>query len=620
MTAQKIPDAIKGNPLLMGACRVPEGYQFTVEAPEEAEVSLLLYGEEEKKPRMEISLDGEYAVGNVRTVLLPGFSPRGMAYNFKINGEIRTDPWAFRLLGTEKFGKSFPEDPHQIRCGFFPEEPLDWEGDVSPDISFDSCILYKIHVRGYTMQRKMSPSQKGTFSGLIQMIPYWQELGINALELMPACEFPETGSPGTSSGLIRYRRREERVNYWGYVPGYYFAPKRSYCAGKEPEKEFASFVRALHQAGIACIMEMFFPEHISPMLSLRALQFWKLYYHVDGFHLTGQGVNRELILRDPVIAGSFLLLDGDIPAGEIYGNRAPVRRTLARYSPGFMQDMRRFIKSDEGMVASAGWHMRENSPFYGVVNYLASQNGFTLYDAVSYNYRHNEANGEDNRDGMSSNYSWNCGVEGPTRKVSVKRLREQQLRNAFFLLLLSQGVPMIYGGDEFGNSQQGNNNAWCQDNPLGWVDWKAEVKNKSLLSFVKEAIAFRKAHPALHQSRELTGGDPKGTGIPDISFHGEFAWYLNQDNDSRLLGVMINGSYAQREDGTPDDFLFIACNFHWEKRKVALPALPGERVWRKAADTADWKGDSCFGISPEICEKQLEILPRAVVVLLGRQE
>ena len=242
-------------------------------------------------------------------------------------------------------------------------------------------------------------------------------------------------------------------------------------------------------------------------------------------------------------------------------------------------------------------------------------------EAVSYThlYRHNEANGEDNRDGSEFNYSWNCGVEGSTRKTAVRRMREQQMRNAFLMLLLSQGTPMIYGGDEFANSQAGNNNVWCQDNPTGWTDWKNARRHTGLSSFVKEAIAFRKNHPILHMPKEMRGVDYMAKGFPDVSVHGERAWFLNRDNTSRLLGIMYCGAYAQKDDGTEDDFLYIGMNFHWEKRNIALPNLPDGMNWKKIADTSEM-GEPWFREQEEPYKKSVKINPRTIVVLTARQE
>ena len=213
-------------------------------------------------------------------------------------------------------------------------------------------------------------------------------------------------------------------------------------------------------------------------------------------------------------------------------------------------------------------------------------------------------------------------MEGPTRKVSVRQMRERQIKNAFLMMLLSQGVPMIYHGDEFGNSQSGNNHAYCQDNATGWTDWKGLSRNQGLREFVKDAIVFRKAHPVLHMPVELKGVDYLTKGFPDVSLHGERAWYLSYENTSRLLGMMYYGAYArEKEDleAAEDDFIYIGYNFHWENRSLALPNLPEGMCWKKIADTSLHGTGFCLEEEEEY-KKSIEIGPRAIVVLLGRQE
>lgn len=615
-TARRNP----GYPLILGVNRLANGYNFAVEAPEDAEVSLLLYYRKAKKPSEEILLTEKYRTGRIFSVLLPDFQPGDYEYNFKINGKIETDPCAYRISGSEHFGAPRDmEDVHKLRCGFLPEEPFLWEEGEAAVPDYEDMVLYKLHVRGYTRQSRLVKGKKGTFLGLTEMIPYWKELGINAIELMPAYEFEEVSPAEEPEGLISTRRQEEQVNYWGYLPGYYFAPKRSYCATKEPEKEFCTLVQALHKAGIACIMEVFFPEKTGPLLALRALQFWKRYYHVDGFHLIGGGVPLDLILRDGVLAGTKIMADG-YDMSRLAGDKKISGRTFGEYNQGFLQDMRRFLKSDEDMVPGVQYRIRRNPGEHAVINYMACQDGFTLHDMVSYTYKHNEENGENNQDGSSYNYSWNCGVEGPSRKLAVRQMREKQMRNAFAMVLFSQGVPMIYGGDEIANSQGGNNNAYCQDNPVGWVDWKGLKKNEGLCRFVKKAIAFRKAHPMLGGKKELKESDYMAKGFPDISFHGERAWFCNSENTSRMLGIMYCGGYAEKADGTADDFIYIAYNFHWENRTFALPNLPSGMSWEKTVDTGDLAGDGFYEDSREKYKKEIEISPRTIVVLLGKQE
>lgn len=602
-----------GNPVMLGANKNAEGMNFAAEIPCGAEASLVLYRKGCVHPSREIPFTEECRTGKICTLLVSGLDTEQFEYNFRIDGKILQDPYAHGIRGREHFGiggKS--QDENSVRCTFLPEREYNWENDCSPEIPCHDLILYKVHVRGYTKQQKLPGRLKGTFAGLKEMIPYWKELGINGVVLMPAYEFQELPMENHGMELIR-EQREGRVNYWGYLGGWYFAPKRSYCATKEPEKEFRDLVKAMHKAGIQCIMEFYFPGGTNPLMALQAAWFWKTYYHVDGFYFMGDGVPVELLARDHILYGTRKLFQNIPDYLEEDG-------MTALCQDGFQQDMRRYLKSDEGMLPSVEYHIRHVRPAGGNINYMASQDGFTLYDTVSYNYRHNEANGEGNQDGSDYNYSWNCGMEGPTRKLAVKRIREQQMKNAFLMLLLSQGTPMIYGGDEFCNSQGGNNNAWCQDNPVGWTDWKAFRKNSGMLEFVKEAVAFRKAHPILHMEKEPRGVDYLAKGFPDMSFHGERAWYLNRENTCRLLGVMYCGAYAEKADGTEDDFIYVGYNFHWENRTIALPNLPEDYVWKKVADTSDTGEGVFFRERQDTYKKNIGISPRSIVVLIGKKE
>ena len=457
-----------------------DGYNFAVEADEDAKVFLLLYRKNGKEPFYELLLDEKYRTGRIFSVFMKKLNVNSLEYNFRINGEICLDPCASRISGREHFGAPWDTDPHKVRCGFWSGEGYDWEDEKSPETDFGDMILYKVHVRGYTKQSKLPAKLRGTFEGLIQMIPYWQELGINTVELMPAYEFMEISRQKEPEGLVSTKGKKDEVNYWGYGNGLYFAPKRSYCATKDPHREFCDMIKAFHKAGISCMMEMYFPAEANPLMALRALQFWKQNYHVDGFHVLGAGAPLALIMKDGLLAGTKILADG-MDTATLYKNQKQKKRCFAEYNLGFLQDMRRFLKSDEDMVPAVQYRIRHNPDDHGVINYITCQDGFTLNDLVSYNYKHNEANGEGNNDGCSYNYSWNCGIEGPSRKQWIRQMRERQMRAAFAMLLFSQGVPMIYGGDEIGNSQEGNNNAYCQDNATGWIDWKGLKKNEKLL-------------------------------------------------------------------------------------------------------------------------------------------
>lgn len=609
-----------GVPKTLGAVKQDGGYNFAVEVPQEKRASLLLYRRGEELPEQEIVLSDQFRTGDIAAVFLPGFNARGYEYNYKIDGVVVPDPYARKIVGKEKFAESLSEkNPHQVRCGFWDGSQQIWEGDRSPQIPYEEMILYKVHVRGYTRSPKLKGRYKGTFRGLSEKIPYLKELGINGLEIMPAYEFWEIPVPAAleNGKMIRMRQEWGRLNFWGYTAGYYFAPKSSYASSANPILEFQRLVRSLHDAGIELIMEFFFPKEVNPVAVLEVLRFWKWNYHVDGFHLLGEGVWPDMILRDPMLRNTKLIVGG-FDNHAVYPDGPPKLRNVAVSHYGFEQTMRRLLKSDEDMLPAALGLIRENPSAHGVIHYMASQDGFTMMDMVSYDYRHNEANGEDNEDGTGYNYSWNCGVEGPTRRKAVRQLRMQQIRNAYLLLLLSQGTPMIYGGDEFGNSQEGNNNAYCQDNPIGWVDWGACRKNSRLLEFVKEAIAFRRRHPILHCAEPLQGSDYRSYGFPDISYHSQRAWYCKMESTSRSVGVLYCGDYAP---GETVKFLYVAYNFHWESQEFALPNIPEEIQWYLAADTSDT--ESC-GFLLEGEEKKLKerrvftVKPRRILILIGK--
>ncbi|MBQ9065884.1 MAG: Type II secretory pathway, pullulanase PulA and related glycosidase [Blautia sp.] len=615
----------KGIFMIPGAYPIEGGYNFTFEAPEESKVSLLFYKKRSAEPFIEFPFEEDDRIGKVRSIRILGRGIGRLEYNYLVDGEVVQDPETHAVFGREKFGSEIPEDPHHIRCGLLPAENYDWEGTHCPRIPMEDMVIYKLHVRGFTKTAGSRVRKKGTFAGLIEMIPYLKNLGINAVELMPVYEFPEIQRTSVNTSLVSKKKDNGRVNYWGYIPGFYYAPKRSYCASQRPEDEMRDLIKALHKEGMECILEFYFPGNVSPVAATRALEFWKLFYQADGFHVHGEGLSADVLLKDGFLSETKLFVPG-YDFASLFNGKAPGFRYLASYNSGFQETMRRLLKSDEDMVEGAMHHVQYNSDFHGTVNYMTSQDGFTLNDLVSYNQRHNEENGQENHDGCSYNYSWNCGAEGPTRRTAIRRLREQQIRNAVLLELLSQGIPMIYAGDEFGNSQGGNNNAWCQDNQTGWLDWRSAGRSEKLTGFFRKALEYRASHPILHTGKKLKGTDYKALGFPDISFHGERAWYVNKDNSSRMFGVMYYNAYAvdrteesKKRKYVPEDFIFIAYNFHWEEREFALPNLPKNIGWKKVIDTSE-DFDSCFKPGSDFLHYTVSVSPRSIMVLEGREE
>lgn len=598
----------KGNPRTLGVTQEEKGYNFALSVPEGGDVCLLIYEKGEMQPIQEIPLSESYRMGSVYAVGVSGIRPERHEYNYRIGERIVPDPCAPVLRGLGAFGE-LPdlEMPHRIRCGFFSQKVFSAEEADRPQIPYEDTVIYKVHVRGYTMHKNSKVRRKGTFAGLQEKIPYFQELGITALELMPAYEFQEVMLPENMP--LEYACKLDKrfpVNYWGYTNGYYFAPKAAYSYGPDPVREFSELVKALHRANIECIMEFYFPRTCSPLLALSALRHWSMQYRVDGFHLVGEGVPRELLAADPLLGGTKLLFcDAD---GGGFAEQA-------EYNEGFKRDMRRWLKGDEDCLGAALVRMRRNPDTHAVINYIANQDGFTLQDLVSFDKKHNEANQENNQDGTSHNDSWNCGVEGQTRRKSIRMLRARQVKNAFLMVLLSQGVPLIYGGDEFGNSQEGNNNAYCQDNETGWVDWGRARRNQDLVDFVREAIAFRKAHKVLHMSREPKGTDYRSLGYPDISYHGQRAWYGDLEPVSRQIGIMYCEGYGQ-EGEQAQGFLYLACNLHWEPQRLALPHLPGRMQWTVALQTCVKEEQE----GPWFEEDYVLVPPRTILVLEADEE
>ena len=613
---------LPGNPRILGVYRAKNGYNFASVIPDEKEASLLLYEKNSGRLIQEIPLPPKERTGEVAAVFIEQFRPREMEYNYKIDGEIRQDPRAALLTGREVFGAAVDhKNPHSLRCGVLEGKFL-WEKEERPAISLSEMILYKLHVRGYTSHKNSKVRQKGTFQGVEKKIPYLKELGITSVELMPCYEFDEIMVKDGIPAAYAYEHKDAaKVNCWGYTDkAFYFAPKASYCATGRPAREFMEMVRAFHQAGIECIMEFYFTGEISSLEVLDILRYWKTVYHIDGFHLVGDTRAQDYITEDPLLADTKLFFAG-VDAQKLYKNKTPHFRRLAEYNEWSRQVFRRFLKGDEDMLGAFTYCTRRNPDTHGVVNYMSIQDGFTMADAVAYDIKHNEENGEKNRDGMNYNYSWNCGIEGPTRRQSIKTLRKQQIKNSFLFLLLSQGIPLIYQGDEIGNSQNGNNNAYCQDNEEGWVDWSGLRRNGELLEFVKKSIAFRVSHPVLHMPGELRCMDYKSYGSPDVSYHSQKAWFAELDNNFRHVGVMYNGKYAEDSAGVSDTWIYIAYNMHWLEHEFALPHLPGNGKWRVAIDTGKNENAGFYEEMeepPVKDQKGIKVSPRTIIVLVGK--
>lgn len=615
---------------------VRDGIMFTAEVPEGERASVLLYDRKTLKKAGEVPFPKKPFSGSVYAVKVPGIRAEDVGYSFRIGRRTVQDPDAEVLLGAKEYGRRRGEN---ILGGFITRN-FDWGDDSPLHIPYRDSVFYELNVRGFTKGRKSGVRAKGTFTGIVEKIPYLRSLGITAVVLMPCYDFNENvylqkvtvGGPAGESDPLKERAAENirktldrmgdsggrmdspdasaetakkesapRVNLWGFGPGFLFAPKASYCVTDDPYTEFCSMVKALHQAGIEVIMEMDFPRDVVPSKMTSVLLWWKKVYHVDGFMLFGSRSDICAVGKDPVFSDTKLISEYFPPEYMYPEGRKTSFRSLAECNRGFQNDARRILKGDEGVLQAYIGRSRYNPKDTAVVNQITFHDGFTLMDLVSYNDAHNEANGEGNRDG-GVQYSWNCGTEGPTRKKDIMRLRLRQIRNAFSMLFLSQGTPMILAGDELGNTQKGDSNAWCFDSELTWLDWSSSAASSEILDTVRMLSKFRRCNPLLHQEKELSSA-AMGEFFPQISCHGTFAWFSPNGMQDRSAGLMFCGN-----DVRGADILYVAYNFHWEKKDLALPFLPEGKEWKIVFCTSQEETET---------GKSVSVPGRSILVLEG---
>lgn len=585
---------LQGKPLPLGVTIMQDRVNFAAAVPEGKECKLLLYRTGKKTPCASFLM--EESVGEIHAAAISGIDVSAYEYNYEIDGRVVQDPYAVSFSGRSRWLIRGEHKEHEVRGRFYKEE-YDWEGDRPIQLPYNRVIAYTLHVRGFTKDAASKVKYKGTFQGVVEKLAYLKELGINQIQCMPVYEFDEyrkqermeyMPAPGKKFQETLVQRHPGDINYWGYGKAYYFAPKSAYSADGDGVKGLKDMVKAFHREGIEVVLEMPFAEGVSGQHMVECLRYYVLEYHIDGFILNPYAAPMDSICSDPLLK----------------------KTKIMKHQESFQSVMRRFLKGDEGMVGDVIYWLRHHSRKEGIFNYITSHTGFTLNDLVSYDKKHNEANGENNQDGPDYNYSWNCGAEGPSRKKGIMALRRSQIRNAFFLLLLAQGTPCILAGDEFGNSQKGNNNVYCQDNPTGWVNWKASLAGEETLDFVKKLIKLRKSCPLFWPEEEPLGVDRVGSGIPDVSYHGESAWKVPSEISSRQLGIYYSAVSPEDED------CFVVYNMHWLAHSFALPGLFKGKSWYLAASTEE-------GVlkEPVLLEDQrrVEAKARTIMLIVGRK-
>ena len=504
----------------------------------------------------------------------------GVSYQYRIGGEIRPDPYA-RLLRDGR--------------GYVPAEGAELEEDTCPSGPLTDLRIYKGHVRGMT--KSLAVSDAGTFAALTGRLPAIRALGFNALELMPIYAFDPAIKGST------------RINYWGYAEkNAYFSPNPAFAATDDPCAEVRTLVAEAHKIGMRLFAEFYAPDSTDPYRMWQALRYWKAAYHLDGFHVIGAGIPYSLLLADPYLRDRVLIFDScamDL-IRQIRGSDGPA---VLFENDDFRSTARGLLRGDSGQM-SYFIHKTLRHP-EGVipVNDMANVNGFTLMDAVSYKEKHNEANGEHNADGPNNELTENNGAEGPTKNRRIAAMRERQVRNALAYIFLAQGVPLVMAGDESGNSQGGNNNAYSLDEPSGWVDEVKSAAAKRLTDYTKALIALRERFPILASEKPLSELMRRKTGVPEVSVHGKSAWYYDFADDSRAAGILY--------DGRGHGYLMVLYNANADPHTFGLPALEGVGPWQLIM-TTDRPVNSVFPDDPEELEDQgtYKAAARTVTVLL----
>ncbi len=532
------------------------------------------------------------------------------------------------------------------RRSVFLRRPFSWQEDAPPLVDFEDSIIYELHVRGFTAHPSASVRDPGTFAGLIEKVPYLKALGVTAVELLPIHEFDESDCPffdPTTGERLRNFWGYNSVAFAapkaayaasgpsnGQVNEFREMVKAFHAAGIEVlldvvfnhTGEGDHRGRTLSFRGLdnslyymlapngaylnfsGCGNTVSCNHPVVRGLILNCLQFWVADMHVDGLRfdlasIMGRDFLGRVLMEPPVvemIAEDGLLRDTKLiaepwdAAGLYQVGGFPYGRRWSEWNGKYRDDVRRFWCGEPGLTSELATRLCGSADLYEYsgrsprhsINFITCHDGFTLNDLVSYNQKHNRANGEGSRDGTNDNHSWNCGVEGPTNSRPVLELRRRQVRNLMATLLLSQGVPMILGGDELLRTQRGNNNAWCQDNDVSWVDWNFAEENADFLRFTRELIALRKRHSALRRRRFFQGRGPHLHHVPDVAWHGVEAWRPDFSGQSRTLAVTLDG---KQTEGDPDADFYIAFNA-WERALTFIvPGAPNGRAWHRVVDT-----------------------------------
>ena len=658
-----------GRPLPLGVELRDGGANFALFSRHATQVWLEFYDDADAaEPRELIGLDPQAnRTGDIWHVWVEGIQP-GQLYALRVDGpyapadghrfnphKLLIDPYATAITHLDtwdfKQAQGYNPDADDLDLSYsthdnaavtpkcvITQTDFDWEGVVPPKHPWTETVIYEMHVRGFTQHESSGVEHPGTFRGVIEKIPYLENLGVTAVELMPVQEFNEY-----EVDRVNPLTGEPLHNYWGYNPTAFMAPNGLYAAdGSHGQQvlEFKQMVKALHRADIEVILDVVFNHtaeghELGPTFSWRgldnsiyymlddspryyrdytgtgntvnadhpvvrdlildALRYWVLEMHVDGFRfdlasVLGRDQDGSLladpplierIAEDPILRDVKIIAEAWDAAGAYQVGSFYTTSRWAEWNGRFRDDVRRFWRGDPGQRGVLATRLAGSADLYEdagrgpltSINYVTSHDGFTLNDLVSYERKHNLPNGENNRDGQNDNYSANYGVEGPTGDPGIVRIRARQVRNFLLTLFLSRGVPMLLAGDEFRRTQDGNNNAYCQDNEISWIDWTNRERRSGLTRFVRHLIRFRCQHAPFTTDAYYEAGDV-------VWLDGRAAPPDWDDPEARCLSMLIPSS------GAPEPDILLVLNAAHHGREVVLPDSACEGDWHRKVDTA----------------------------------
>ena len=662
---------------LNGATAIPTGVNFTISSNQAYSCELLLFKRESNTPFAVLPFPESYRIGNVWSMIVFDIDIEDFEYAYRFDGpfdekkglifdknKVILDPYAKAVTGQSVWGT---HNPGMYKARVV-KNNFDWGRLTRKHKAMEDLVIYEMHVRGFTRDRSSNTGDKaGTFAGIMEKLPYLKELGVNALELMPIFEFDETLDHRDFYG-------RELMDYWGYNTVSFFAPNTSYTSALEYNREgteLRELIKMCHENDIDVFLDVVFNHTAEgneqgPVFSFKGidnniyylltpdgkyynfsgcgntlncnhpivqnfildcLRYWVTNYHIDGFRFDlasilgrnedGSPMSKPPLLQslayDPIL-GKVKLIAEAWDAGGLYQvGTFPSWNRWAEWNGRYRDDMRAFLKGDEGKACDAARRMMGSPDLYipevrghnASVNFLNCHDGFTLHDMYTYNVKHNEENNWNNTDGANDNRSWNCGIEGETSDPEINKLRRRMVRNAAAVLMMSRGTPMFFMGDEFGNSQGGNNNAYCQDNNIAWLNWKDLDSNRDLYDFFKSLIRFRKEHDCI---RKNCGND--AFGFPGMSVHDTDAYRCDLCDYSHYIGIRFAG-YPGKFNKNYPQAVFIAVNAYWEDLDATLPALPDGSgyTWALVADTYL---ERPFDTARERCNGSFRINARSV--------